>query len=89
MVFNLNVLYSSRVGLFDVSRSEALNMDICMRHRDRIGIHWRGRAMNCQIPKQIAWHKRVARGEKKRALQKDQSEYILKTTGKLIPIGAG
>ena len=61
---------------------------ICQHHRDRLGIYWRGRCKNCQVPLEMAQHKSAAvKGD--RSLVKDQSQYIKKITGKLIPVGSG
>lgn len=87
--FNVKEFFIRLLGLFDIGREEAFSMKICELHRDRLGICWRGRGRKCQIPEEFAWHKQIASEEKGRALQKNQSEYILKVTGKLIPIGAG
>lgn len=75
-------------GLFDVNHDEASSLDICQHHRDRLGIYWRGRCKNCQVPPEMAQHKSAAvKGD--RSLVKDQSQYIKKITGKLIPVGSG
>lgn len=75
-------------GFFDVNRVEARSLDICQHHRDRLGIYWRGRCKNCQVPPEVAQHKSAAvKGD--RSLVKDQSQYIKKMTGKLIPVGSG
>ena len=75
-------------GLFDVNHDEASSLDICQHHRDRLGIYWRGRCKNCQVTPEMAQHKSAAvKGD--RSLVKDQSQYIKKITGKLIPVGSG
>ena len=75
-------------GFFDANRDEASSLDICQHHRDRLGIYWRGRCKNCQVPPEVAQHKSAAvKGD--RSLVKDQSQYIKKITGKLIPVGSG
>ena len=75
-------------GLFDVNHDEASSLDICQHHRDLLGIYWRGRCKNCQVPPEMAQHKSAAvKGD--RSLLKDQSQYIKKIKGKLIPVGSG
>lgn len=75
-------------GFFDVTHEEASSLDICQHPRDRMGIYWRGRCKNCQVPPEVAQHKSAAvKGD--RTLVKDQSQYIKKITGKLIPVGSG
>ena len=75
-------------GLFYVNHDEARSLDICQHHRDCLGIYWRGRCKNCQVPPEMAQHRSAAvKGD--RSLVKDQSQYIKKTTGKLISVGSG
>ena len=75
-------------GFFDVTHDEASSLDICQHHRDRMGIYWGGRCKNCQVPPEVAHHKSAAK-KGDRSLVKDQSQYIKKITGKLIPVGSG
>ena len=72
------------LGFFDVNHDEASSLEICQHHRDRLGIYWRGRCKNCQVPPEVAQHK-SAKVKEDRSLVKDQSQYIKKITGKLIP----
>ena len=76
-------------GYFDVDYNEAQSFNICKHHRDRLGIYWRGRSKNCQIPPETAGpgHKSAVKGV--HGLVKHQSAYIKKMTGKLIPVGSG
>ena len=76
------------LGFFDVNHDEASSLEICQHHRDRLGIYWRGRCKNCQVPPEVAQHK-SAKVKGDRSLVKDQSQYIKKITGKLIPVGSG
>lgn len=83
----LNVL-KFLLGFFDVNRDEARSLGICQQHRDRLGIYWRGRGKNCQIPSEVARHKgKAVKGD--RSLDKEMSHYIKDQTGKLIPVGSG
>ncbi|KAL9986268.1 hypothetical protein ACROYT_G000385 [Oculina patagonica] len=52
----------------------------------RRNIYWRGRGKYCQVPPELANHKSAVRGD--RGLVKQQSIYIMETTGKLIPVGS-
>ena len=75
-------------GFFDVNHVEASSLDICQHHRDRLGIYWRGPCKNCLVQPEVAQHKStVVKWD--RSLVKDQSQYIKKITGKLIPVGFG
>lgn len=76
------------LGFFDVNHDEASSLDICRHHRDRLGIYWRGRCKNCQVPPEVAKHKSAAvKGD--HSLVTNQSQYIKKITGKLVPVGSG
>ena len=75
-------------GFFYVNYDKASSLDICQHHRDRLGIYWRNRCKNCQVPPEVAQHKSAA-VKRDHSLVKDQSQYIKKITGKLIPIGSG
>ncbi|KAK2551331.1 hypothetical protein P5673_027724, partial [Acropora cervicornis] len=83
-----HIVLARFLGFFDVTHDEASSLDICQHHRDRMGIYWRGRCKNCQVPPEVAQHKSAAvKGD--RTLVKDQFQYIKKITGKLIPVGSG
>ena len=72
------------LGFFDVNHDEASSLEICQHHHDRLGIYWRGWCKNCQVPPEVAQHK-SAKVKGDHSLVKDQSQYIKKITGKLIP----
>ena len=60
---------------------------ICPKHRDSLGIYWRGRQRNCQIPQSIAAHCKSAKGD--RSVNKETSLFILKEKSSLVPVGSG
>lgn len=63
------------------------SMTICPRHRAEFGIRWRCSKVRCSVPTEIAAHKtETVKGD--RRLDGMQSEYILRATGKLVPVGS-
>ena len=63
------------------------SMTICPRHRAEFGIRWRCSKVRCSVPTEIAAHKTdTVKGD--RRLDSTQSAFVLRTTGKLVPVGS-
>ena len=62
------------------------SMTICPRHRAEFGIRWRCSKVRCSVPTEIAAHKTdTVKGD--RRLDSTQSAFVLRATGKLVPVG--
>lgn len=63
------------------------SMTICPRHRAEFGIRWRCSKVRCSVPTEIAAHKTdTVKGDHR--LDSMQSAFVLRSTGKLIPVGS-
>lgn len=63
------------------------SMTICPRHRAEFGIRWRCSKVRCSVPTDIAAHKTdTVKGD--RRLDSIQSAFVLRATGKLVPVGS-
>ena len=61
---------------------------VCPKHRDNLGIYWRGRQRRCQIPQSLANHpSNQPKGD--RTVSKSLSQAVFKQIGVLVPIGSG
>ena len=61
---------------------------MCARHRNRLGIGWRGRQIYCQVPRSICNHKgKPVKGD--RSIDKRHSREIMLMSSELVPIGSG
>ena len=82
-------LILSGVGIFQ--SSSYLHLTICPKHRRRLGIYWRSRAIRCQVPEEISGHKGTSKsivlGD--RGLGYFQSQKIMETIQVLVPVGSG
>ena len=62
-------------------------MTICPRHRAEFGIRWRCSKVRCSVPTEIAARKTdTIKGD--RRLDNRQSAFVLRATGKLVPVGS-
>ena len=63
------------------------SMTICPHHRAEFGIRWRCSKVRCSVPTEIAAHKTdTVKGD--RRLDSMQSAFVLRATGKLVPVGS-
>lgn len=62
------------------------SMTICPCHRAEFGIRWRCSKVRCSVPTEITAHRTdTVKGD--RRLDSMQSAFVLRATGKLIPVG--
>ena len=76
------------IGFFDVTRAEETTLKICSYHRDRLGIYWRGRRRNCQVPTNLANHE-GSKMKGDRSVLKRHAVLIKQLTGTIVPVGSG
>ena len=66
------------------------SVTICPRHRAEFGIRWRSSKVckvRCTVPTEMAAHKRdTVKGNHR--LDSIQSAFVLRATGKLVPVGS-
>ena len=81
----LTLLPFTLVGLFDeeVQQCHA----VCALHRFSFGIYWKGKRPFCQIPKEVAGHKKDC-AKADRAVNGALAKKICFLTTKVVPIGS-
>ena len=73
------------------SKCRAVNLNICSRHRESLGLGWRRPSSKCSVPNILSSHSAKPRERPKaeRGITKWMSEHILRETGILVPVGSG
>ena len=81
----LTLLPFTLVGLFDeeVQQCHA----VCALHRFSFGIYWKGKRPFCQIPKEVAAHKKDC-AKADRAVNGALAKKIFFLTTKVVPVGS-
>ncbi len=86
-IANEQELILVRAGIFYASLQDLAALNICPFHRSELGIGWRRGKETCRVPKELATHKTIKKGE--RGIGKEASKIIYQKTGVLIPVGSG
>lgn len=78
------VLILYRSGLFNVDVT-TLNLKVCQKHRDELGIYWRRHQRSCQSP----FHANASKSKPDRGVQAHWSKDIWLHHRILVPVGSG
>ncbi|KXJ11149.1 hypothetical protein AC249_AIPGENE4613 [Exaiptasia diaphana] len=75
-----------RAGIFEPAATKE-EIVVCPKHRDQLGIYWRGQYKQCQVPSTIAAHSKTGtKGD--RSLSRELSQAIFRRTKVLLPVGS-
>ena len=74
------------VGLFDKEEDQQCHT-VCALHRFCLGIYWKGKRRFCQIPKEVAAHKKDC-AKADRAVNGALAKKIFFLTTKVVPVGS-
>ena len=80
-------LILSRSGLFSLRPNEEKDFNICSNHRSYLGLNWVRTSSKCQIPQEIAKHKKGGKAD--RGISQHVSMIVYRLTSKIIPLGSG
>ncbi|XP_068689572.1 uncharacterized protein [Montipora foliosa] len=78
-------LLLARAGIFDISEGH-LELTICPRHRDKLGIRWRSNKTNCTAPSEWSSHGKSVSGE--RGISLRHSKLLHQQSQVLLPVGS-
>lgn len=83
----LIILFTTvHVGIFDVDDSH-LQLKICPRHRDDLGLRWKTSKIYCTCPSSWAPHKSTAR-KKDRGISLEHARILYVETTTVLPVGS-